>query len=42
MPYAARTEGGREVVVATPGGTTPNVDTIGLKVVAGENANSGS
>jgi len=31
MPYKAITEAGHEVVVATPGGTTPNVDMMSLR-----------
>ncbi|WP_433728659.1 type 1 glutamine amidotransferase domain-containing protein [Actinoplanes sp. CA-051413] len=31
MPYRAVTEAGHEVVVATPGGTTPNVDMMSLR-----------
>src|SRR3954451_542079 len=31
MPYRALTEAGHEVVVATPGGTTPNVDMMSLR-----------
>lgn len=31
MPYKALTDAGHEVVVATPGGTTPNVDMMSLR-----------
>jgi putative intracellular protease/amidase len=31
MPYKAVTDAGHEVVVATPGGTTPNVDMMSLR-----------
>lgn len=30
-PYKALTDAGHEVVVATPGGTTPNVDMMSLR-----------
>ncbi|MET7981812.1 MULTISPECIES: type 1 glutamine amidotransferase domain-containing protein [unclassified Streptomyces] len=38
MPYKAITEAGHEVVVATPGGVTPNVDMMSLRpsMVGGE------